>query len=64
MYKSQNWPFSHLYSIYLYCEDVKMFRNFNFGHENMKNPPSKVGYFSKIAQIISSDKNGPFCLDC
>ena len=29
-----------------------------FAHKNMKNTPSKVEYFSKIAEIFSNAKNG------
>ena len=34
-----------------------------FAHKNMENTPSKVEYFSKIAEIFSNAKNGPVCPD-
>ena len=39
-------------------------KKFNFfAHENMKKTHTKVGYFSKIAEIFSIAKNSTVCPD-
>ena len=54
--QSQNWQFSHFYVNQLFSADARMDRNSNFvfvfAHKNVeKKPPSKVGYFSKMAAL-------------
>ena len=36
---------------------------FFFAYENMEKTSSKVEYYSKIAEIFSTAKNDPVCLD-
>ena len=45
------WPKAKIYLSSLLC----------LAHENMKNPPSKKGYFWKIAENLTTAKHSPVC---
>ena len=57
----KNWPFYHFYLNKQFVETLILYFFSLWKHENKT--LSKVGYFSKIAEIFSNAKNGPVCPD-
>ena len=55
------WVFFHFYVNKLFSVDATMCRRSDVLLAMSMKTPSKVGYFSKIAEIFGTAKSGPVC---